>query len=157
MHFCFIFLYKELKIVFFFSCLSIRMDFQKIISIFLKAMLALLAIQQQLASVSGGYNKKHKKIKFFEALGANNYSEKRFNEWTWLTAHNSHLNWHDSSVLYMARNQELSIDDQLRYGVRGFMFDIDIKTCSSLSILLGTCSCEGTYIKLQQSKLNLKP
>lgn len=127
------------------------MDYKRIISIILKAMLALLLMvnqQQELgcdATRTVNFSKKSnsKKMKLFETTPAANYSNKRFNEWTWLTAHNSHLNWHDSSVVYMARNQELSIDDQLRYGVRGFMFDIDLKTCSALSNLLGTCSCEG--------------
>ena len=71
------------------------------------------------------------------------YGNKRFNEWTWLTAHNSHLNWHDSSVIGMASNQEMSIEIQLKNGVRGFMFDIDLKTCSSVEIWFSSCQCEG--------------
>lgn len=72
-----------------------------------------------------------------------NYSTKRFDEWTWLTSHNSHLNWHDSSVMYLLSNQNLSIDEQLAHGVRGFMFDIDYIKCSYLDQLFSTCNCEG--------------
>ena len=71
------------------------------------------------------------------------YGSKRLNEFTWLVAHNAHLNWHDSSVIEFASNQALSLDKQLKHGVRGFMFDIDMKTCSSLDKWLGTCQCEG--------------
>lgn len=83
------------------------------------------------------------------------YGEKRFDEWTWLTAHNSHLNWPDSSVIYVASNQNLSIDEQLKYGVRGFMFDVDYHKCSHLSSLLNSCSCEGklTYRKLISNQI----
>lgn len=118
------------------------MDYKKIISLILKALLAILLIQ---TSYSNSQKLSKKKLKKFEAPPSN-YSNKRFNEWSWLTAHNSHLNWQDSSVVYMARNQELSIDEQLQFGVRGFMFDIDEKTCSTMDNLFGTCTCEGNMI-----------
>jgi hypothetical protein len=59
-----------------------------------------------------------------------------------LTSHNSHLNWIDSNVMNLASNQYLSISDQLKYGVRGFMLDIDWKECSVLQKLFTTCNCE---------------
>ena len=74
------------------------------------------------------------------------YLNSYFNEWTWLTSHNSHLNWHDNSVIYLASNQNLSIDQQLKYGVRGFMLDIDYKKCNDLERLFGSCKCEGIFI-----------
>jgi hypothetical protein len=74
------------------------------------------------------------------------YGQKKLNEWTFLIAHNSHLNWHDSKVLDYASNQELSIDKQLQHGVRGFMFDIDYKICSTIEKLFGTCKCEGVCL-----------
>lgn len=55
-------------------------------------------------------------------LSTSNYGNKRLNEWTFLTSHNSQLNWADNSVIYPASNQNLSLNDQLKYGVRGFMF-----------------------------------
>lgn len=86
-----------------------------------------------------------------------NYSNKRFNEWTWLTAHNAHLNWHDSEVIYIASNQNLSLDEQLKAGVRGFMFDIDHHECSYFEHLLNTCKCEGICLCHGQcSAVNLK-
>lgn len=75
----------------------------------------------------------------------NNYLDKKFNEWTWLTSHNSHLNWVDSSVIYFASNQNLSLDDQLKFGVRGFMVDVDYKNCSYLEKILNSCNCEGNF------------
>lgn len=74
------------------------------------------------------------------------YGEKRFNEWTWLMAHNAHLNWHDSSVIDYASNQNMSLDEQLTHGVRGFMLDIDVKTCHDLDYWFSTCYCEGVCL-----------
>ena len=54
------------------------------------------------------------------ALGAK-YGNKKLNEWTFLTTHNSLMNWDDSSVIVHASNQNASIVNQLKYGVRGFM------------------------------------
>jgi hypothetical protein len=72
------------------------------------------------------------------------YGEKRFHEWTWLTAHNSHINWEDNSVIYYATNQKIGIDKQLKSGVRGFMFDICFwKSCSQFEKFFKTCKCEG--------------
>jgi hypothetical protein len=73
----------------------------------------------------------------------NIYSNKRFNEWTFVTAHNSNLNWEDSRVLPELANQNVGIDKQLSYGVRGFMFDIDWKVCSVLERIFNSCTCEG--------------
>lgn len=75
------------------------------------------------------------------------YLTKRLNEWTFLTTHNSHVNWDDSSVVTQLTNQDVNIDKQLEFGVRGFMFDIDWKTCSSIESFFKNCKCEGT-IKL---------
>jgi hypothetical protein len=80
----------------------------------------------------------------FAAGKETKYGEKRFNEWTWLTAHNAHLNWHDSSVIDYASNQNMSIDKQLQHGVRAFMLDISYKTCSSMETWFNTCPCEGS-------------
>lgn len=55
------------------------------------------------------------------ALGAK-YGNKKLNEWTFLTTHNSLMNWDDNSVIIHATNQNMSIANQLKYGVRGFMF-----------------------------------
>jgi hypothetical protein len=71
------------------------------------------------------------------------YSNRRFNEWTWLVSHNSPLNWIDNNVIHYASNQNLSIDQQLRDGVRGFMLDIDLKKCSDFEKLFNNCNCEG--------------
>jgi hypothetical protein len=83
------------------------------------------------------------------------YFDKKFNELTWLTSHNSHLNWKDSSVLEFASNQNLSIDDQLLVGVRGFMFDIDYKSCSYVEKLLDMCHCEGSFYILKHRLFDL--
>ncbi|CAF0951078.1 unnamed protein product [Brachionus calyciflorus] len=74
------------------------------------------------------------------------YLNKSLNEITWLTAHNSHLNVFDNVVLEIASNQNLSLDKQLYYGVRGFMLDIDLLQCSKLRSLFGSCSCEGVCL-----------
>lgn len=76
-------------------------------------------------------------------MNISDYYKRRLNEWTWLTSHNSHLNWADNGVIYLASNQNLSIDQQLNAGVRGFMFDIDLKSCTGFEKLLDTCGCEG--------------
>lgn len=78
----------------------------------------------------------------FESL----YLNSTLNEWTWLTAHNSHLNSYDNSVIDLASNQNLSIDEQLKNGVRGFMFDIDFLKCSFKSSLIAPCKCEGVCL-----------
>ena len=80
------------------------------------------------------------------SVHASKYSDKRLNEWTWVTAHNANLNWEDSRVLFELANQRVGIDKQLKYGVRGFMFDIDWKVCSVFEKLLNTCSCEGVCL-----------
>lgn len=74
------------------------------------------------------------------------YLDKKFNQITWLTAHNSHLNWIDNSVIELASNQNLSIDQQLANGVRAFMFDIDYSECSGFQSFLGTCKCQGVCL-----------
>lgn len=74
------------------------------------------------------------------------YLNRTFNEWTWLTSHNSHLNWFDNSVIQLASNQNLSLDEQLNNGVRGFMFDVDFLKCSNLQSIFGSCSCEGVCL-----------
>jgi len=71
------------------------------------------------------------------------YSNARFNEWTWLTAHNANNNPSDSGVISGVANQIFGIDTQLKYGVRGFMFDIAWKSCSFLEKLFQTCKCQG--------------
>ncbi len=71
------------------------------------------------------------------------YGNKTFDEWTWLTAHNSHVNWEDSGTIDALVNQNLNIEKQLEYGVRGFLFDIDWKNCSNIEKIFGTCICEG--------------
>lgn len=71
------------------------------------------------------------------------YFNRRLNEWTFLTAHNSHVNWEDSGVMSQLTNQNFGIDKQLEYGVRGFMFDIDLKSCSSIETFFKNCKCEG--------------
>jgi hypothetical protein len=82
-------------------------------------------------------------------LNGLDYGNKRLNEWTFLTAHNSHVNWDDSSVMNQLNNQNFGIDKQLEYGVRGFMFDIDWKTCSSLESFFKNCKCEGWCSKIK--------
>ena len=75
------------------------------------------------------------------------YTSRRFNEWTWLASHNSHLNWDDNGVISLASNQNMSIDMQLRHGVRAFMLDIDVKArCTSMERLFATCNCEGVCL-----------
>ena len=71
------------------------------------------------------------------------YSNRRFNEWSWLVSHNSPLNWIDNNVIHYASNQNSSIDQQLKDGVRGFMLDIDLKKCTDFEKLFGNCNCEG--------------
>jgi hypothetical protein len=71
------------------------------------------------------------------------YSNRRFNEWTWLVSHNSPLNWVDNNVIHYASNQNSSIDQQLKDGVRGFMLDIDLKQCSDFEKMFSNCNCEG--------------
>ena len=71
------------------------------------------------------------------------YGNKTFDEWTWLTAHNSHINEKDSGVLYYLVNQEFDLEKQLEIGVRGFMFDLYLKKCSVLETFFKTCNCEG--------------
>ena len=83
-------------------------------------------------------------IKNLQSL--NTYSNKRFNEWTFVTAHNANLNWEDSRVLPELANQNVGIDNQLNYGVRGFMLDIDWKVCSVFEKIFNSCSCEGVRI-----------
>ena len=72
-----------------------------------------------------------------------NYLNKTFDEWTWLVAHNSHVNWYDSRVLDAFTNQNEGIEKQLEMGVRGFMFDIDWRTCTGVEKFFKTCKCEG--------------
>jgi hypothetical protein len=80
-----------------------------------------------------------------EASLASKYGNKSLDEWTFLTAHNSHVNWPDSKILDALTNQNHGIDTQLEYGVRGFMFDIDWKQCSSFEQFFGACKCKGFY------------
>jgi hypothetical protein len=85
------------------------------------------------------------KLNAFET-NSSKYGNKRFNEWTWLTSHNSHLNEDDNSVVILAANQFISIDRQLEYGVRAFMLDIDLKVCNDLEKLFDMCRCEGVCL-----------
>lgn len=73
----------------------------------------------------------------------NKYGNKTFDEWTWLTAHNAHVNWEDSQTLDAFTNQNFGISKQLDEGVRGFMFDIDWKNCSNVENFFGSCKCSG--------------
>lgn len=121
------------------------MTLRNTISLVVKILLTMLVVWYPIKETSAEKTAKstNEKTSKLELAPAANYSNKRLNEWTWLTAHNAHLNWHDSGVIYMASNQNLSVDQQLRYGVRGFMFDVDFKTCSDLEHMLNVCSCEG--------------
>lgn len=74
------------------------------------------------------------------------YGNKTFDEWTWLTAHNAHVNWEDSETLEAFTNQNFGIAKQLEVGVRGFMFDIDWKSCSSFEKFFGSCKCSGMIL-----------
>lgn len=85
-------------------------------------------------------------IPFNISIDKEKYLDKKFNQVTWLTAHNSHLNWIDNSVIEFASNQNLSIDQQLASGVRGFMFDIDYSECSDFQTFFGTCKCQGVCL-----------
>jgi hypothetical protein len=80
-----------------------------------------------------------------QASLASKYGNKSLDEWTFLTAHNSHVNWPDSKILDALTNQNHGIDTQLEYGVRGFMFDIDWKQCSPFEQFFGACKCKGFY------------
>lgn len=48
----------------------------------------------------------------------------------------------------------MSIEKQLRYGVRGLMLDIDVKKCSALEIMLSSCNCEGVCLCHGECSLN---
>ncbi len=77
---------------------------------------------------------------------SNKYGNKTFDQWTWLTAHNAHINWDDSRILEAFTNQYYSVERQLDYGVRGFMFDIDWKDCSGFEAFFGSCRCTGKFV-----------
>lgn len=88
-------------------------------------------------------------IQGLSASSPSKYGNKTFDEWTWLTAHNAHINWEDSRILEAFTNQYYSVERQLDYGVRGFMFDIDWKSCSGFEAFFGSCRCTGKNLTLQ--------
>jgi len=52
-----------------------------------------------------------------QSVNITEYGNKRLNEWTFLTTHNSHVNWDDSSVVSQLSNQDVGIQKQLEYGI----------------------------------------
>lgn len=85
-------------------------------------------------------------IAFLCVAASSKYENKTFNDWTWIVAHNANVNWDDSGVIIELSNQKYGIDKLLRYGVRGFMFDIDVKKCNELEKAFQLCKCEGVCL-----------
>ena len=86
-------------------------------------------------------------LSLMNAFGSSlKYGNKRFDEWTWLTAHNSQTNKKDSGVDFYLQDQDFDLETQLKNGVRGFMFDLTEKKCSNLEKILKICKCEGICV-----------